>query len=200
MVKHTSSPWPVRDPPFLAFWFSDVRSGWVWLVVRLYVGWKWLEAGLLKWNPTWLEGGTALKVLWERALVDGNGGWFAPFGWYRDGIAFLLHIHAYTWLAKVIVAGEVLIGLSLILGVFVGGVALVGTFMSWNSIMVGITGINLVLLPLALLLVFAWKVAGYVGLDYFLLPWLFERGKEKTDPSRQQNMIEPHPPYISGRM
>jgi len=168
--------------------------------VRLYVGWKWLEAGLLKWNPAWLEQGTALKALWEQALIGSNESWFAPFGWYRDVIAFLLRVHAYTWLAKAIVVGEVLIGLSLILGLLVGGVALVGAFMSWNSIMIGITGINLVLLPLALLLVFAWKVAGYVGLDYFLLPWLFRQSNQTLVPSRQQNTSEPHPPYISGRM
>ena len=25
--------------------FSDPRVGWLWLVVRLYVGWRWIQAG-----------------------------------------------------------------------------------------------------------------------------------------------------------
>lgn len=198
MVKHMPSPWPVQDPPFLAFWFSDVRSGWVWLVIRLYVGWKWLEAGLSKWNPAWLERGTALKVLWEQVTVAEGEKALVPFGWYQGIIAWLLQVHAYTWLAKGVVVAEILLGVSLIVGALVGVVALVGAFVSWNSIMVGITGANPVLLPLALLLVFAWKVAGYVGADYFLLPWLVERLKLVS--FHQPNTNVPHPPYVSGRM
>ena len=36
----------VADPPIARFLFSDTRMALVWLLVRVYVGWAWLEAGL----------------------------------------------------------------------------------------------------------------------------------------------------------
>jgi len=42
--------------------------------------------------------------------------------------------------------------------------------MNWNFIMAGAASTNAVLFTLAILLVLAWKVAGYYGLDYYLLP------------------------------
>jgi thiosulfate dehydrogenase [quinone] large subunit len=42
--------------------------------------------------------------------------------------------------------------------------------MNWNFIMAGSASVNGVFLILAVLLVLAWKVAGYIGVDRFLLP------------------------------
>jgi thiosulfate dehydrogenase (quinone) large subunit len=35
----------VQDPPIAKFLFSDPRAGWLWLVVRLWLGWQWLSSG-----------------------------------------------------------------------------------------------------------------------------------------------------------
>jgi thiosulfate dehydrogenase [quinone] large subunit len=48
--------------------------------------------------------------------------------------------------------------------------------MNWNFVMAGSASANGLYLVAAILLVLAWKVAGYYGLDYFLLrrlgtPW-----------------------------
>ena len=69
-------------------------------------------------------------------------------------------------------AGELLIGLALIVGAFTGIAAFFGGFMNWNFMMAGSASINPVLFTLSILLILAWKTAGWIGLDRFLLPAL----------------------------
>jgi thiosulfate dehydrogenase [quinone] large subunit len=41
--------------------FSTDAAAWPWLVVRLYVGYEWLEAGPHRFShPRWMGDGTAL--------------------------------------------------------------------------------------------------------------------------------------------
>ena len=68
--------------------------------------------------------------------------------------------------------GELLIGIGLIIGAFVGIAAFFGALMNWNYIMAGAASTNGLLLVVAILLVLAWKVAGYYGADFVLLRWL----------------------------
>jgi len=42
--------------------------------------------------------------------------------------------------------------------------------MNWNFMMAGTASTNPVLLVVALGLIMAWKVSGYIGADFFLLP------------------------------
>jgi thiosulfate dehydrogenase [quinone] large subunit len=85
---------------------------------------------------------------------------------------YLLDTQSYTWFAKLVAYGELLIGIALVVGAFVGVVAVFGAFMNWNYMMAGTASTNPVLFLLAILLILAWKVAGYVGLDRYLLPML----------------------------
>jgi hypothetical protein len=39
----TASPFRVADPPLARLLFSDTRMAWFWLVVRLYVGYAWVD-------------------------------------------------------------------------------------------------------------------------------------------------------------
>jgi len=61
---------------------------------------------------------------------------------------------------------------ALIIGAFVGIAALFGAFMNWNFIMAGSASTNGLLLVLAIGLILAWKIAGWYGLDRWLLRWL----------------------------
>jgi len=47
-----------------------------------------------------------------------------------------------------------------------------GAFMNLNFMLAGSASTNPVLLLLGFLIVLAWKTAGYIGLDRFLLPLL----------------------------
>ena len=173
----------VQDPPIAQLLFSDKRLALLWTIVRIFVGYQWLDAGLHKFsNPAWTETGEALKGYWLNAVAIPEAGRPAiSFDWYRSFLQGMLDSGAYTWFAKLIVAGEILIGVALIIGAFVGIAAFFGAFMNWNFIMAGSASTNGLLLVLAVFLVLAWKVAGYYGADYYLLsklgtPW----GRRKT--------------------
>ncbi len=84
----------------------------------------------------------------------------------------MINAHAYTWFAKLIAYGELLIGIGLILGAFTGIAAFFSGLMNWNFMMAGSASSNPMLFVIAVGLILAWKVAGYVGADYFLLSWL----------------------------
>jgi thiosulfate dehydrogenase [quinone] large subunit len=60
----------------------------------------------------------------------------------------------------------------LLVGAFTGIAAFFGGFMNWNFMMAGSASSNPLLFVVAVGLILAWKVSGYVGADYFLLRWL----------------------------
>ncbi len=164
----------IEDPPLARFLFSNTRMAWVWLVVRVWLGYQWIEASLLKvTDPAWMQSGVALKGFWEHAVaVPATGKPMISFPWYREFLQYLLANHAYTWFGKAVAMGELAIGIGLVLGIFVGITAFFGGFMNWNFMMAGTASTNPVLFAVAILLILAWKTAGYIGLDYYLLPLL----------------------------
>ena len=87
----------------------------------------------------------------------------------------------YGWFADLIMYGEILVGVALILGAFTGIVAFAGSFMNWNFIMAGAASTNGLMLTLAVFLILAWKVAGWYGLDRWLLTWLGTPWSRRTE-------------------
>ena len=165
----------MEDPPIARWLFGNTKSAWLWLVLRVWLGYQWLEAALHKiTDPAWVVTGLAVKGFWERAVAVPPPPARPPvaFGWYRDFLQYLLDTQAYTWFGKLVAYGELLIGVALVLGAFVGVAAFFGAFMNWNFMMAGSASTNPVLFVIAVLLILAWKVAGYLGLDYYLLPLL----------------------------
>ncbi len=164
----------VEDPPFARFLFSDTRMSVVWTVVRVLIGLSWLQSGWGKLNnPAWMETGAALQGFWTNAIqIPEQGRPPITFDWYRSFIEGLLNSGSYVWFAKLIAIGEVLVGVGLIIGAFVGIAAFFAALMNWNFIMAASASTNGLLLVGAILLVLAWKNAGYIGADYFLHRWL----------------------------
>ena len=164
----------IQDPPLARFLFSDRRAAWLWLVVRIWLGAQWINASLHKISdPAWVSTGAALKGFWTKAVqIPATGSPPVAFDWYRNVVAFMLQNEWYVFFGKLVAYGEVLVGVGLIVGAFVGIAAFFGAFMNWNFIMAGAASSNGALLVLAVLLIMAWKVAGYIGLDYYLLRWV----------------------------
>jgi len=162
----------LETPSFINLLFSDKRFSILWLAVRVWLGWQWIEASLHKLsNPAWMKTGEALKGFWMGAVqIPAEGRPPIAFAWYRTFLQAALDAQAYTWFAKVVAVSELLIGIALIAGIFVGLTAFFGGFMNWNFIMAGSASVNGVFFGLSVLLVLAWKIAGYLGLDYFILP------------------------------
>jgi thiosulfate dehydrogenase [quinone] large subunit len=187
----------VPQPALSRFLFHDTRSATLWLVVRFYVGFQWLEAGWHKATGAgWVDGGASLKGYWTKAVAldpkTGTGPIAADYGWYRDFLQFLLDQSAYTWFAKLIVAGELLVGVGLIVGGLVGIAAFFGALMNMSFMLAGSASTNPVLFFLGLMLILGWQVAGYYGADRFILPllgapWhtgkLFQRGAPVPAPA-----------------
>jgi thiosulfate dehydrogenase (quinone) large subunit len=185
----------ISDPPLAKFLFSDTRMAVVWLAVRLYVGYAWLDAGLHKvQDPAWVDTGLALKGFWLNVtkIPAPPAKPSITFDWYRSILQFLLDNTAYTWFGKLVAFGEVALGIALILGAFVGIAAAVGAFLNINYLLAGVASTNPVLLILAISLVLAWKTAGFVGLDRFLLPMLGTpwRTSEDTSPRARDRAPE----------
>ena len=138
--------------------------------MRLYVGYEWLAAGWGKLSGgTWATG-EPLKNYWTKAVAPDTSP--IAVGWYHDFIQYMLDHGWYTWFAPLVMWGELLIGVALILGALTGIAAFFGAFLNWNYIMAGTASTNAWLGILAIFLILAWKVAGWYGLDRWLLPLL----------------------------
>lgn len=152
--------------------FATTRFAWLWLILRLYLGWSWFQAGWGKVSsPAWMKTGEALRGYWTRAIQVEPQSPIA-FGWYRNFIEFLLDGGHFSWFAPLVVIGEIVVGVLLIVGAFTGIAAFFGGFMNFNFMMAGTASTNPLLYTIAILLMLAWKVAGYYGLDRVLLPRL----------------------------
>src|SRR2546428_6206083 len=179
----------ILEPPITRFLFADTRMAWLWLIIRLYVGYEWLTAGLGKLtgysftfdgsfgqkvsNP-WVFGahdGAAIQGFVAGALAQTGGAHPAVQGWYASFLQNVVLPNA-TLFAYLITFGEVLIGLGLIFGVLTGIAAFFGVFMNLNFLLAGAVSINPVIGVLAIFLVLAWRIAGYYGIDSYLLPLL----------------------------
>jgi thiosulfate dehydrogenase (quinone) large subunit len=163
----------ISDPAFAIDLFSNTRWAWLWLILRLYLGYTWLTSGLEKVvNPAWMQTGLALQGFWERAVAvpDAPARPAIAFDWYRGFIQGMLDAGTYSWFAPLIAISELVVGAALILGAFVGIAAFFGAFLNWNFMMAGTASINPLMFVFTILLILAWKTAGWYGLDRWLLP------------------------------
>jgi thiosulfate dehydrogenase [quinone] large subunit len=162
------------DPPVARVLFGDVRLSWLWLIIRLYVGYEWVLAGWAKvQNPAWFGGtaGAALTGFIKGALAKSTGDHPDVQGWYAAFLQNVVLPNANLW-SNMVSVGEVLVGVALILGILTGIAAFFGSFMNFNYLLAGTVSTNPLLFLLAMFLILAWKTAGWLGLDRWVLPLL----------------------------
>ena len=164
----------LEDPKIARALFAEVKWAWLWLPLRLYAGWQWFMAG---WNKlgvavwTGENAGAAVTGFVSGALEKTGGAHPDVQGWYAWFLRNLVLPNAGFW-SKLVVYGELLVGIALILGVFTGIAAFFGGFMNMNYLLAGTVSTNPLLLAIAIFLILAWKTAGWWGLDRWLLPVL----------------------------
>jgi thiosulfate dehydrogenase (quinone) large subunit len=170
-----SSEVEIEGPGFARFLFNNSAAGLFWLPIRVFIGLAWLQSGWGKFqNPAWAEGGQALRGFWMNAVAVPDAPARPPitYEWYRDFIQMLLDMNAETWFSWVIIMGEIAVGLGLILGALTGIAAFFGALMNVSFLLAGTASTNPVMFTMAIGLILAWKVAGYYGVDRWLLPRL----------------------------
>lgn len=164
----------LEDPPIAQSLFGDVRWAWIWLILRLYVGWEWLQAGWDKLgNPAWTgdNAGAAVTGFVQGALEQTGGAHPDVQPWYAWFLETIVLPNAAP-MSYLVAWGEVLVGIALILGIFTGIAAFFGSFMNMNYLLAGTVSTNPILFAIATWLVLAWKTAGWWGLDRWILPAL----------------------------
>ena len=178
-LQRTFEKRDLHDPSLTQSIFSNTWLAPLWLAARLYLGYQWLIAGSHKvWGENrWIAvsgpDGLSLKGFWQSAIaVPQTGKPPIAYDWYRHFLTFMLNHEWYRWFAWVIALGEVAAGILLIIGAFAGLAALAGAFMNFNYLLAGSASTNPVLFMIALLILLGWKVAGWIGVDRWLLPTL----------------------------
>jgi thiosulfate dehydrogenase [quinone] large subunit len=146
----------------------------LFLGVRLFLGYEWLSAGWGKLqNPAWSQTGEALKGFWQKAVtVPASGSPQITYPAYRALLQYMLDNGWYTWFSKLIIAGELLIGLGILLGGLTAIAAVFGLLMNFSFMYAGSTSSNPTLILLEALIIYGWRTAGWWGLDRVLLPFL----------------------------
>ncbi|MBA2391759.1 MAG: DoxX family protein [Ktedonobacteraceae bacterium] len=203
---HPKSATQIAEPPIARFLFADTRIAWLWFIIRVYVGYQWITAGFEKLTgysiniesfgkpvgAAWVfnaQQGVAMKGFAMGAIAKATGGHPSVQGWYADFLHNVVVPNAGLF-AYMVTFGEVLIGLGLIFGALTGIAAFFGVFMNLNFLLAGTVSINPIIGMLALLLVLAWRVAGYYGIDRYLLPllgtpWTGSLARKHTDQADQ---------------
>jgi thiosulfate dehydrogenase [quinone] large subunit len=164
----------LEDPPFERALFGEVRWAWVWLILRLYAGYEWFSAGLEKvQSPAWVgpTAGAAITGFVKGALTKSSGDHPDVQGWYATFLQNVVLPNAALF-SRLVAYGELLVGIALILGLFTGIAAFFGSIMNANYLLSGTVSTNPILLTIAILLILAWKTAGWWGLDRWVLPAL----------------------------
>src|SRR5437588_5199492 len=123
----------IPEPLIARFFFADVRMSWLWLIVRLYVGYEWLTAGWEKLTGQsiaydsfgqsapggrWVftnHDGAAIVGFVKGALTQASGVHPNVQGWYATFLQNVVLPNAGVF-AYIITFGEVLVGIALILG------------------------------------------------------------------------------------
>ena len=159
--------------------FRSKAASIIWLAARLWLGYEWLNAGYQKiWGSEssafWSGGGAAVKGFATAGIAGsatGKGG--ASYGWWA-GFLHNFVVPNSSWIAKLVAVSEVAVGVLLIVGLFTGVAAVAGIALNIIYMFSGTAGVNPAYAIVALLLIMAWRNAGYFGLDRFALPMVHD--------------------------
>jgi thiosulfate dehydrogenase [quinone] large subunit len=164
----------IEGPAFARFLFGNPRAGLLWLPIRLFVGFEFLAAGLDKLNSTaWTSDGTALLGFWSHAVaVPASGSPAISFEWWRAFLQLLIDANAAPWFSWIVLMGETAVGLGLVFGCLTGIATFFGLTLNMSFMLSGSASINPVLFACGIGLILAWRVAGFYGIDRYLLPRL----------------------------
>ncbi|UHA76007.1 DoxX family protein [Paenibacillus sp. 481] len=142
---------------------EDKFVKWVLLLIRLYLGWAWLKAGLAKYQG----GGFDASGMLKGAIANANGekpnvpDWWGTF---LESFA-LPYVDLFNFIVPL---GEVLVGLGLIVGLFTKTAVFFGIVMNFAFLFSGVVKVNPTMIILSLIILVSLYQAGKIGVDGFL--------------------------------
>jgi len=175
------------------FWLiARVWLGWEWF----QSGWSKVFGGSIvpgknfsltgASNIGWIRAGTVVRDGKDVAVgVGQNIAGFAggaiqsaagphpsvAYGWYVDFLRWV-ETSGHTILGYLVPLGELVVGMALIFGAFTGIAAILGATLNFSYAFAGSAGVNPAMILVSGLIFLAWRNAGWIGLDRFLLPKL----------------------------
>jgi thiosulfate dehydrogenase [quinone] large subunit len=165
--------------------YQSKGASYIWLVARLWLGYKWLDAGWQKmfgaeYSSFW-NGGKGVAGFATSAQAHSTGAHASVvYGWW---VSFMTNFVGpnHAIIAKLVTLGELAIGLGLIIGLFTGVASFFGVGLNIMYLLSGTIGVNPIYLLIGVFLIFAWQNAGNLGADRYVLPYLLERRTNQYD-------------------
>nr|WP_093727378.1 DoxX family protein [Terribacillus halophilus] len=152
----------------------------VFFVIRLYLGYTFLSAGLGKL----MSGNFDASGFVQGAMARSEAGVIQ--GWWGDFLENIVLPNAGVF-SFLVMWGETLVGLALLLGAFTGFAALMGILMNISFLLSGAFTQNLIMIILAIVLLVGGANAGRFGIDNWIMPSLRNNGHNgKASNSKRQ--------------
>jgi len=168
-------------------WLRGPKMALIWTVLRVWLGIKWLEAGIYKVTDGFDATGFLYGAI-EKASGDHPGvqGWYAVF---LEEFALPI-IQLFNFL---IPWGEVLVGIGLIIGAATVPALFAGAFMNLNFLLAGTVSTNPIFYTAAVLLLMAGTAGYFYGVDRWILPAI----KQVIERKRQNKKDKHHHEHIA---
>ena len=139
----------------------------LWLALRLYIGWIWLQFGIRKIETGWLTSDPMGSVLAQIA----KGNLKVPWAPFRDFATFLVDNGLTPLLSHSMPFMELAVALAFISGILVVPAAIGGSILLTNFILSGIGTLAFDgrILMAHVLLVLAFRIVGLIGFERLAL-------------------------------
>jgi thiosulfate dehydrogenase [quinone] large subunit len=152
---------------FVKFIRENVYASFMLTILRIFIGWQWLNAGWSKitsgkFDASGFITGTIGKVTGEHPSVQS---WWADF----LGDFALPNVGIFNILVP---WGEFLVGLGLLLGTFTTFAVLMGVLMNFSYMFSGATSTNPQMVLIEIFILVAGFNAARIGLDHWIIPFL----------------------------
>lgn len=166
-------------------WLKGPKMAVLWTIIRVWLGIQWLEAGYHK-----VADGFDASGFLKGAIAKAGGDHPAVQGWYATFLKdfALPNIDIINFLVP---AGEVLVGIGLILGAATIPALLAGAFMNLNFLLAGTTSTNPILYTVAMILLATGAASYYYGVDRFAVPFIKNKFNKKQEYKMDNNQEIP---------
>ena len=139
----------------------------IWLAVRVYLGWTWLQVGLGQVNSGWLTS-DPIGLMFTQ-IVEGKIA--VPLLFYRDVASMLLAGGISPLISHSMPIAQIAVALAFFSGVLVVPAAIGAILLNLNIILsgIGLIALDGQFIMLQLLLILAWRSASRLGVERLLV-------------------------------